>query len=292
MGLPGVMGRARTLGNKPRREEVWKLFFDDNIISRIVANTNIKLAATRQNLGPGTNRSNYRDTNSDEINALIGLLLKSTILKSKDEKMQSLLTKDEFSRPIFRATMSGERYEILVGCLRFDDCQTQDQRKVNDKAVAISDILSKFVSNSQAVYCPSGLVTIDEMLVPFRGCCPFRVYMPRKPKKYGLKVMCLADAKTSYLFNVYIYTGKGSNGIGSSEKEKNLSVPTQSLIKLCKPIQVSNRNVTAYNWFSSVDGVEELEKRKLTYVGMLGKDKRAIPIEFLFSPHFMDSGKT
>lgn len=93
--------------------------------------------------------------------------------------------------------------------------------------------------------------------------------------------MCLADAKTSYLFNAYTYTGKGNDGIGLSEKEKNLSVPTQSLIKLCKPIQVSNWNVTADNWFSSVDGVEELEKRKLTYVGTLRKDKRAIPIEFL-----------
>lgn len=70
--------------------------------------------------------------------------------------------------------------------MRFDDRQTRDQRKVNDKAAAISDIFSKFVSNSQAVYCPSGLVTIDEMLVPFRGRCPFRVYMPKKPKKYGL----------------------------------------------------------------------------------------------------------
>lgn len=81
--------------------------------------------------------------------------------------------------------------------------------------------------------------------------------------------MCLADGKTSYLFNAYIYTGKGSDGIGLSEKETNLSVPTKSLIILCKPIQVSNRNVTADNWFSSVDGVEELEKRKLTYVGTL-----------------------
>lgn len=104
--------------------------------------------------------------------------------------------------------------------MRFDDRQTRDQRKVNNKAAAISDIFSKFVSNSQAVYCPSGLDTIDEMLVPFRRCCPFRVYMPSKPKKYGLKVMCLADAKTSYLFNAYIYTGKGSDGIGLSEKEK------------------------------------------------------------------------
>lgn len=62
----------------------------------------------------------------------------------------------------------------------------ETKEKLVIKDASISDIFSKFVSNSQAVYCPSGLVTIDEMLVPFRGRCPFRVYMPKKPKKYGL----------------------------------------------------------------------------------------------------------
>uniref|UniRef100_A0A1B6LUY7 PiggyBac transposable element-derived protein domain-containing protein n=1 Tax=Graphocephala atropunctata TaxID=36148 RepID=A0A1B6LUY7_9HEMI len=280
-GLPGIRGPARALGNTPRRDEVWKLFFDEDIMTRIVTNTNVKLNNVSQNLAPGTNRSNYRNTDVAEINALIGLLLLSSVLKSNDEKIQSLFTKDWFSRPIFRATMSVKRFDILVGSLRFDNAQTRDQRKMTDKAAAISEIFSKFISNSQIVYCPSALVTIDEMLVPFRGRCSFRVYMPKKPKKYGVKVMCLADAKTSYLFNAYIYTGKGSDGEGLNEKEKNLSVPTQSLIKLCQPIQGSNRNVTADNWFSSLDGVEELEKRKLTYVGTLRKDKRAIPVEFL-----------
>lgn len=119
------------------------------------------------------------------------------------------------------------------------------------------------------------------MLVPFRGRCGFRVFMPKKPNKYGVKIMCLADSKTSYLFNAYIYTGKDSDGVGLTREEKNCSIPTQSLIRLCKPIQNSKRNVTADNWFSSIEGVEELQKRKLTYVGTLRKDKHAIPSQFL-----------
>lgn len=74
--------------------------------------------------------------------------------------------------------------------------------------------------------------------------------------------MCLADAKTSYLFNAYIYTGKGNDGIGLSEKEKNISVPTQSLIKLCKPIQVSNWNITADNWFFVCGWCRRTRKKK------------------------------
>lgn len=278
--LPAMRAPARALGNNPGKHEVWSLFVDDEIISSIVRNTNIKLASVRLHLSANTNQSNYRDTNVEEVNALIGLLLLSSILKSNDEKMKSLFTKDEYSRPIFRASMSAKRYEILIGSLRFDDAQTRVQRKQDDKAAAISEIFYKVISNSQAAYCPSEYVTVDEMLVPFRGRCGFRVYMPKKPKKYGIKMMCLTDSKTSYLVNAYIYTGKNSDGMGLSEKEKEMPVTVQCLTRLCKVIEGSKRNVTADNWFTTLDGVEQLGKMKLTYVGTIRKDKRAVPHEF------------
>lgn len=39
--------------------------------------------------------------------------------------------------------------------------------------------------------------------------------------------------------------------------------------------------MTADNWFSSVDTIEKLGKRKVTYVGTLRKDKSATSNEFL-----------
>lgn len=280
-GLPGITGPARNLGNASKKTDLWQLFFDEDVINQIVTNTNIKLSSTREKIPPGKSKANFKNTNIEEMNALIGLLLLSSVLKSNDENMESLFKKDECSRPIFRATMSLNRYKALVASLRFDNAQTREQRKQTDKAAPISEIFNKIIKNSQAVYRPSAYVTIDEMLVPFRGRCAFRMYMPKKPKKYGIKIMCLADAKTSYLCNAYIYTGKGSDGIGLTESEKNLSIPTQSAIRLCKTIEGTNRNVTADNWFSSIECMDELHKRKLTYVGTLKKDKRCIPLEFL-----------
>jgi hypothetical protein len=279
--LPGIRGPAKALGNAPEKEDVWRLFFDKDIVHQIVHNTNVKLASARDKMAPGTSKVNYRNTDGEELNALIGMLLIASILKSNNENMPSIFSNDEFSRPIFRATMSEKRYKVLIAHLRFDEAQTRDARKRNNKAAAISQIFEKFISNSQANYSPSAYITIDEMLIPFRGRCGFKVYMPKKPKKYGIKVMCLTDAKTSYLYNGYIYTGQGSDGVGLTEKQRELSIPTQSLVRLCQGIYGSNRNITADNWFSSIEGVDELKKRNLTYVGTLRKDKRCIPTEFL-----------
>ncbi|KAK9686172.1 Transposase IS4 [Popillia japonica] len=83
------------------------------------------------------------------------------------------------------------------------------------------------------------------MLVGFRGRCSFRIYMPNKPNKYGLKIMILTDARTSYMYNGYIYTGRNSDGIGLPLEERILPVPTQSVLRLAQPIYGSNRNITA-----------------------------------------------
>lgn len=67
----------------------------------------------------------------------------------------------------------------------------------------------------------------------------------------------------------YIYTGKGSDDKGLTDKEKDKPVSVQALIRLCKVIEGSNCNVTADNWFTLLDGVKQLEKIKLTYVGII-----------------------
>ena len=49
---------------------------------------------------------------------------------------------------------------------------------------------------------------MDEQLVNYRGRCPFKVYIPSKPGKYGVKVWAACDAKNGYVCNAQIYSGK------------------------------------------------------------------------------------
>jgi hypothetical protein len=45
-------------------------------------------------------------------------------------------------------------------------------------------------------------VIIDEMMTQYKGSyCPACQYMPNKPEKWGVKVWCLADSKSKYVYN-------------------------------------------------------------------------------------------
>lgn len=92
--------------------------------------------------------------------------------------------------------------------------------------------------------------------------------------------MILSDANTNYPLNAYMFAGKDSDGIGLTAQEKTLQELTQSVLRLVKFICGSNRNITADNYFTSMELVSELKERKLTYVGTMRKNKKDIPQEF------------
>ncbi|CAK1581616.1 unnamed protein product [Parnassius mnemosyne] len=92
------------------------------------------------------------------------------------------------------------------------------------------------------------------MLCSFRGRCLFRVYMKSKPAKYGIKILCLCDSRNHYLYNAFIYTGK------TESIRTDVSIPTRTVLELVGPLKNSNRNITADNWFSSIELVDKLKK--------------------------------
>ncbi|XP_035210004.1 uncharacterized protein LOC118184445 isoform X2 [Stegodyphus dumicola] len=84
--------------------------------------------------------------------------------------------------------------------------------------------------------------------------------------------------RNNYAYNTYLYCGKDSDGISVEESWKKFSKPSQAVLRLSKPIFNTNRNVTADNWFSSIELTTELLKNGLTYVGTV---KKEIPKDFL-----------
>ncbi|KAL0476376.1 hypothetical protein AKO1_004894 [Acrasis kona] len=61
----------------------------------------------------------------------------------------------------------------------------------------------------QKYYRPCNIVSVDEMMSKFLGKCGFRMFMPLKPIKFGLKYFSLAD-KRGYTFNFWLYRGSKS----------------------------------------------------------------------------------
>lgn len=181
--------------------------------------------------------------------------------------------------------MSKERFAFLLTCLRFDNPEDRIIRKVSDPAAPITEFFEMFVQNCQTSYALGKSICIDEMLIGFRGRCKFKMYLPSKPVKYGIKIMCCTDARTGYFFNGYIYAGKNSDGTNLPLEDKKFAKPTQSVLRLTQPLYQTNRNVTFDNWFTSIELVKILKERGLTCLGTLRKNKREIPPSFLPNKH-------
>jgi len=118
-------------------------------------------------------------------------------------------------------------------------------------------------------------MTIDEQLLPFRGRCPFRQYIPSKPARYGIKTFALVDARTFYTYNLETYLGKQPD-----PSFQLINCPEDVVLRLIEPIKGSGRNITADNWFSSLPLIRKLAKLQLSYLGTVKKCKRDIPPEF------------
>lgn len=276
--LQKLKGPALTLGTRPTPEEVWRLFITKEMVEKIVKHTNEKLANMRLKL---ENKDLcYKDTDPVEIDALLGLLLFCSIFKSSREPLSSLFSTTTSGRPIFRAIMTEKRCCVLLRALRFDDSATRGDREKIDKGACISEFFNAFISNCKENYEPGAHMTVDETLVSFRGRVSFLVYNPQKPAKYGVKIMVMADAHNAYMYNAYMYTGKGSDGYTLSANEKKLLIPTQAVVRLAKDIFGSHRNITCDNWFVSVELAQVLLKNGLTLVGTMKKNKPQIPTEF------------
>lgn len=86
--------------------------------------------------------------------------------------------------------------------LRFDYTASQRQQKSDDKFTPICILFEKWAELLPDYMNPHEYITIDEQLIPFRGRCKFRQYMPMKPAKYGLKFWLCMCAETGYFYNI------------------------------------------------------------------------------------------
>ncbi|XP_060905369.1 piggyBac transposable element-derived protein 1-like [Labrus mixtus] len=126
-----------------------------------------------------------------------------------------------------------------------------------------------FLHNCRRKFIPS--VTIDEQLVPFRGRCKLRQFMPSKPAKYGIKIFWMCDTRVPYAIDGIVYTGRQPG----EEVQRNLG--ENVVQELCSGIRQTGRNITMDSFFTSVPLAEKLLEKNLTIVGTLRQNKLDIP---------------
>jgi len=131
----------------------------------------------------------------NELRAFIGLLYMNAVLKNSYLRLAALWS-SQLGPSIFARTMSSNRMKFLLKTLQFDDSVSREHRRQQYKFALFRKVWTLFVDRYQRNCQPSGSTTVDEAFISFRSRCGFKVCMPSKPDRYGLKLFSPCDARS------------------------------------------------------------------------------------------------
>ena len=132
-----------------------------------------------------------------------------------------------------------------------------------------------FSAKCRGNYYPSAFITVDEQLVSFRGRCPFKMFIPSKPGKYGMKVWAVCDPLSAYCINLQPYTGRAQGAV------RDVGQGSRVILELTDHLTGSGCHITADNFFTNITLVRSLLGRRMTCTGAIRKSKGEVPQEFL-----------
>jgi hypothetical protein len=96
-------------------------------------------------------------------------------------------------------------------------------------------------------YNPSEHLAIDEVIVLFNGRVAFKQYIPKKHKRFGIKIYKLCDM-TGYTYDMEVYLGKDRK-----RATPDMTATHATVKQLTRKIQGSGHKLYMDNYFSSPD---------------------------------------
>ena len=155
----------------------------------------------------GTVDSNGEDTNAEEIQADIGILIYMGLVDLPE--IEDYFQDDFCVCPIVRQAMTLKRFEKLGQYLHLNDEEERPDQQNADfdilyKARPALDLMDKFTQ----AYIPGCELAVNEAMIGFKGRFFLKQYLPGKPTKWGIKAWGVDDSTNGYLLKCDIYKRK------------------------------------------------------------------------------------
>jgi hypothetical protein len=150
-----------------------------------------------------------------------------------------------------------------------------------DKMGQVRWIVNQVRDNCQKVWSVRKYFTIDKMMIRYKGSyCPSCQYMPNKPQKWGIKVWCLVDSVTKYVYNFEIYCGRNGDDVEQARVARSESRQAHEVVLgLLGDLHNKNHVMVCDNFFSRVGLFMELKDVGIYAMGTMRANRVGLPLE-------------
>lgn len=249
----------------------FEYFFDHELMSRIVAETNLYHETIEKNENPNVRKHQkpWKDVNVDEMYSFFALcMLMGAVKKGRIKDYWS--TDHLIATPIFGEIMSRDRFLAIMKALHFNDNENQPD---GDRLYKIRPVVSNLNRKFQSCINPYQNLCIDESVMPWKGRLVFKQYLPKKRHRFGVKLFIICDCETGMVLGFIIYIGAETE----IETWKDLGISGSVVMTLMNSYLDKGHNLYVDNWYTGVKLFEELHKRKTGACGTVKSNRSGLP---------------
>lgn len=289
--IPGGKLNMISPGRQP--EDFFNALFDNSMWSNIVDETNRYASSKKLQFGPCAvtaidnplykrfqRLNSWKDVTEAELKVFVGhLLLMGILRKSEIEKYWK--TSGVGVTPFFGKFLSRNRFTSILSNLHIcDDRQNPPFGSPgHDPLAKIRSFASMCEENFKFTYTPKRDLSLDESCCPWKGRLRFKVYNPRKPARFHIKLFQICEATSGYIVGFSVYTGKDScidEGVCLFDECSTTTKVVMTLSNRCNLLDKGYR-LFFDNYYTSPELLEELLHRDTLSVGTVRTNRRGFP---------------
>ena len=179
--------------------------------------------------------------------------------------------------PFFGRYMTRLQFEKILSNLHLNDNTTTNR----DPLYKVRPLINMIDRNCLHVYTPKQNMSVDEASCPFKGRLGFKMYNPRKPARFHIRLYQVCESESGYCTGLEIFTGnKNSRCIKKSKPiDPGCTVTTKLVLGLLQKCNLLDRGYHVYmdNYYTSVELMEEMYLRSTFGAGTCRSNRKGLP---------------
>ncbi|PSN35194.1 PiggyBac transposable element-derived protein 4, partial [Blattella germanica] len=166
--------------------------------------------------------------------------------------------------------MSRARFLHILRVLHFSNNENAPDKNDpdDDRFWKMRNVFSYLNNQYFSVYNPTEHLAVDEVIVLFKGRVIFRQYIPKKHKRFGIKLYKICDSN-GYTYDMTVYLGKQRDNA-----TPQISATHGTVLQLTSKVEGVGHKLFMDNYFSSPDLFNDLHERKINCCGTVRHNRK------------------
>jgi hypothetical protein len=281
----GSAGPSRVELRMPTILSLFRLFWPDSRLRKIITETN-RYAMTPDHKGKLPRKGRWKRLSIQGLKAFFAISFYMGLKKQPNMKTYWQRKGSLFHCPVISQIFTRDRFQAITRCLHIMNPAryvTNRKEPGYDKMGQVRWLVDELRQAFMREYTLGKNFTVDEMMIRYKGSyCPARQYLPMKPCKWGIKVWCLADSSTKFVYNFDIYCGRNQVGpdVPRPIQHGEASVAHNVVLKMVEGLDGKGHVVVTDNYFSSVGLFTDLATREIYATGTMRSNRIGLPLVF------------